>query len=219
MSISTCALREEGDDWPGRSAGRPDNFYPRPPRGGRPKEQVIGDVSFEFLSTPSARRATPYRPSERGSNEFLSTPSARRATPRLRQQPLHLLISIHALREEGDSASVVAALDTLEFLSTPSARRATTARAPTLPPTPNFYPRPPRGGRHLLRLSFADCGTISIHALREEGDLPVGALSRAHSQFLSTPSARRATRLHSLRAEGARFLSTPSARRATPSRT
>ena len=35
------------------------HFYPRPPRGGRPKEQVIGDVSFEFLSTPSARRATP----------------------------------------------------------------------------------------------------------------------------------------------------------------
>ena len=124
----------------------------------------------------------------------------------------------------------------------------------------NFYPRPPRGGRpHLLVLLGSDV-LISIHALREEGDLnrgvsldqldisihalreegdPVqGAWSQRHGQFLSTPSARRAT----VRSSGAkvflcyfyprpprggrpawksacfpaqRFLSTPSARRAT----
>ena len=34
--------------------------------------------------------------------EFLSTPSARRATPAVRKQALWFLISIHALREEGD---------------------------------------------------------------------------------------------------------------------
>ena len=33
-----------------------------------------------------------------------------------------------------------------------------------------FYPRPPRGGRPLVR-DFCYCGQIiSIHALREEGD-------------------------------------------------
>ena len=34
-------------------------------------------------------------------------------------------ISIHALREEGDGAELLAALRANEFLSTPSARRAT----------------------------------------------------------------------------------------------
>ena len=57
------------------------NFYPRPPRGGR-LQRVINCIQlFQFLSTPSARRATD------GSSgfsvlwgQFLSTPSARRAT-------------------------------------------------------------------------------------------------------------------------------------------
>ncbi len=34
---------------------------------------------------------------------------------------------------------------------------------------------------------------ISIHALREEGDIPVALVLGADSVFLSTPSARRAT--------------------------
>ena len=36
---------------------------------------------------------------------------------------------------------------------------------------------------------------ISIHALREEGDLPVSTICTASCKFLSTPSARRATSL------------------------
>ena len=58
--------------------------------------------------------------------------------------------------------------------------------------------------------------SISIHALREEGDHLRCRLSLATSSFLSTPSARRAT----LPTGGDTvisilFLSTPSARRAT----
>ena len=34
-------------------------FYPRPPRGGRPRIACAWPTSFIFLSTPSARRATP----------------------------------------------------------------------------------------------------------------------------------------------------------------
>ena len=80
---------------------------------------------------------------------------------------------------------------------------------------------------------------ISIHALREEGDLTSLWMDAGSSLFLSTPSARRATfpfcghlpifviSIHALREEGdlridvadglahLRFLSTPSARRAT----
>ena len=79
---------------------------------------------------------------------------------------------------------------------------------------------------------------ISIHALREEGDAAGQLAIPPDILFLSTPSARRATRtaigyrlkgiisIHALREEGdrsssspfsrmAKFLSTPSARRAT----
>ena len=56
----------------------------------------------EFLSTPSARRATPGDTTNSIKLRFLSTPSARRAT--LSASPLagSVYISIHALREEGD---------------------------------------------------------------------------------------------------------------------
>ena len=56
-------------------------------------------------------------------------------------------ISIHALREEGDSLRGHAKWEKPEFLSTPSARRATR-----------------QGSRRIHRAG------ISIHALREEGD-------------------------------------------------
>ena len=79
----------------------------------------------------------------------------------------------------------------------------------------DFYPRPPRGGRHTnvdifaktspflstpsaRRATAADSPeaglpTISIHALREEGDLQTHTQKQVSNTFLSTPSARRAT--------------------------
>ena len=102
-------------------------------------------------------------------------------------------ISIHALREEGDAPILQG------FLC-----------------GGNFYPRPPRGGRpgetatlapakrisiHALReegdsvskRGYRVTRSISIHALREEGDLLVAMIVYHPTQFLSTPSARRAT--------------------------
>ena len=101
--ISIHALREEGDNVTTLN-------YPR---------------IIEFLSTPSARRAT----SDAGESgvalgEFLSTPSARRATRLLGFRIVLFLISIHALREEGDQSRPI-----------------------RLSGCPYFYPRPPRGGR------------------------------------------------------------------------
>ena len=147
---------------------------------------------------------------------FLSTPSARRATAWSFATRSPTIISIHALREEGDIPASVS--------------REGHAY---------FYPRPPRGGRrprlrcqnqtraisiHALReegdlaLVVADAGDvpISIHALREEGDVILMYLLTITSVFLSTPSARRATFVPSrLLWEHFEFLSTPSARRAT----
>ena len=57
------------------------------------------------------------------------------------------MISIHALREEGDTFDRFQVTPENQFLSTPSARRATLAGCQ----------------EHMGR-------TISIHALREEGD-------------------------------------------------
>ena len=64
------------------------------------------------------------------------------------------------------------------------------------------------------------CGDthISIHALREEGDLRATEVTHNTNEFLSTPSARRATVSDVLELKTAQlFLSTPSARRATSS--
>ena len=129
---------------------------------------------------------------------------------------LFLEISIHALREEGDREE----------------------KGPEVM-VDDFYPRPPRGGRHLAELQNIMMRAISIHALREEGD-------EAHC---GSAKLLQAISIHALREEGdytsvttsptlanfyprpprggrliisipstrllLRFLSTPSARRAT----
>ena len=104
------------------------------------------------------------------SAKFLSTPSARRATPSNSGRIPDSLISIHALREEGD----------------------------------------------IVAVHHAQRDPISIHALREEGDAkPLWEIT-GNGQFLSTPSARRATwTFTTLSLQIWEFLSTPSARRAT----
>ena len=145
--ISIHALREEGDlPWQG-PVSCPCYFYPRPPRGGRPAQLFqIFDVR-EFLSTPSARRATRRYAAACGGAE----------------------ISIHALREEGDCIKPgqpphqqdfyprpprggrrggdIIEPGAFTFLSTPSARRATLCARVCNLFKRNFYPRPPRGGR------------------------------------------------------------------------
>ena len=100
--ISIHALREEGDGPVPQGGPHHANFYPRPPRGGRLSVIRIGDIQFQFLSTPSARRATDALALNTVSSKFLSTPSARRATLPYNTSYQIGFISIHALREEGD---------------------------------------------------------------------------------------------------------------------
>ena len=66
-----------------------------------------GEVrSIEFLSTPSGWRATKSALDSLGQLEqFLSTPSGWRATQAAQRPEALLLISIHALRVEGDVAA------------------------------------------------------------------------------------------------------------------
>ena len=58
LIISIHALREEGDGGLHERASPADHFYPRPPRGGRRCSGAPPFTLSEFLSTPSARRAT-----------------------------------------------------------------------------------------------------------------------------------------------------------------
>ena len=162
-----------------------------------------------FLSTPSARRATPGGTSRRSTVtdfyprplrggrpdnvggaevvvEFLSTPSARRATGRQDHRRPPDQISIHALCEEGDGPSLTR--HTKPFY---------------------FYPRPLRGGRlfelgarkvpmaflstpsarratHLFR-GQQPAEDISIHALCEEGDPRQTKERREHNDFYPRP--------------------------------
>ena len=106
-------------------------------------------------------------------------------------------ISIHALREEGDT-DILTKFFELKY----------------------FYPRPPRGGRLAWSIGFQVSRTflstpsarratrasdrrcaaffkISIHALREEGDKRACVSAQCSCVFLSTPSARRATAIMS----------------------
>ena len=80
-----------------------------------------------------------------------------------------------------------------KFLSTPSARRATIRGFCAAVAAKYFYPRPPRGGRPVFGVRLMILMVISIHALREEGDVDVIDLVDLALGFLSTPSARRAT--------------------------
>ena len=84
------------------------------------------------------------------------------------------------------------------FLSTPSARRATEPVPPRIHGGGYFYPRPPRGGRLGQAVHGSAQAAISIHALREEGDSDRPFTAPPKQQFLSTPSARRATNLNAV---------------------
>ena len=96
---------------------------------------------------------------------FLSTPSARRAT-------------LDGLQPKAFIA---------EFLSTPSARRATVPLIDGADTLRDFYPRPPRGGRRPLGRYIAPAIVISIHALREEGDLRIPACGSGCRYFYPRP--------------------------------
>ena len=169
--ISTHALREEGDAVQGDAAAytgtflptpsarratpcaaarglTASNFYPRPPRGGRPALAHKITNRLQFLPTPSARRATC----------AVRHHYADRAA-----------ISTHALREEGDPPQCFAPADHPAFLPTPSARRATRLLRMKLTGF-LFLPTPSARRATAIGVCLIVDVLISTHALREEGD-------------------------------------------------
>ena len=146
-------------------------------------------------------------------NFYPRPPRGGRLLP-LHQRDVGAVISIHALREEGDrsgSLYLTASRISIHALREEGDRSSwSTANSLVY-----FYPRPPRGGRLVCAVADLQGFVISIHALREEGDQSVGYQLYNRGQFLSTPSARRATEetdatalakkaisIHALREEG-----------------
>ena len=156
--ISIHALREEGDK--ASNLGIPAHY-----------------ISIHALREEGDRSiCSSWMTSER----FLSTPSARRATIPVVSPVLFKDISIHALREEGDllcgsrcgvlSISIHALREEGDFYF----------GGDSYEQEPDFYPRPPRGGRPDESATEELIRAISIHALREEGDKVLGKYRTKH---------------------------------------
>ena len=170
----------------------PENFYPRPPRGGRPylweRNEKGEKISIHALREEGDDE---HNGNFEEAKEFLSTPSARRATAEVVEAPegkeyfyprpprggrlydgyfclSRRKISIHALREEGDAIWVLSRL--VSRISIHALREEGDSQQ-------KFNRRSMYISIHALReegdadnAPVADCASISIHALREEGD-------------------------------------------------
>ena len=101
--ISIHALRVEGDSRHPLWVAVLDNFYPRPPGGGRHLRGGGWLPEIKFLSTPSGWRATGRQVVGLGTKTYFypRPPGGGRPIP-FRCAPRHQRISIHALRVEGD---------------------------------------------------------------------------------------------------------------------
>ena len=184
------------------------DFYPRPPRGGRPLCAATSRPAGYFYPRPPRGGRRSGSRCSRFSHRFLSTPSARRATHCWAKIVLNHVISIHALREEGDAGTVAKTLGVVDFYprpprgGRPRSRDGTTTACDFYPRPPRggrpmcamstltvlyFYPRPPRGGRRqAVRHPCYDL-RISIHALREEGDRAFRVCLRTDRYFYPRP--------------------------------
>ena len=189
-----------------------------------------------FLSTPSVRRTTAYFDTIITGGVFLSTPSVRRTTQGAVFAFGEIVYFYPRPPCGGRQARPpVRPASAVDFYPRPPCGGRHFSRI-SRGSRSNFYPRPPCGGRPFNSSTLArqysflstpsvrratslsnysdSAFTISIHALRAEGDSIASASSLTSLIFLSTPSVRRATpgrgrlfdlvhiSIHALRAEG-----------------
>ena len=108
---------------------------------------ILSDIAVISIHALREEGDSDFRSGFQREHQFLSTPSARRATGHGGGVVALRMISIHALREEGDMRVPNVFVELAKFLSTPSARRATVMGQGSTTLAGYFYPRPPRGGR------------------------------------------------------------------------
>ena len=195
LDISIHALRGEGDKLPWNAC----------------------PVVCEFQSTPSVGRATTaYRRLQSAQSPFQSTPSVGRATPAGYHNGSGTVISIHALRGEGDCCHGVV-IGTARTISIHALRgEGDIDNGINTPFNEHFNPRPPWGGRHIgnrhLLISIRFQSTPSVGRATSSpttdqlpcryfnprppwgGRLVAANANQTILKFQSTPSVGRATR-------------------------
>ena len=125
------------------------DFYPRPPGGGRQREDKIVRLAQQ-ISIHALRVEGDYCPE---------------CAPLMAQK-----ISIHALRVEGDSSALSIRAEDLRISIHALRVEGDKVIGSAVLSTLNFYPRPPGGGRPRRGRGEREQTRISIHALRVEGD-------------------------------------------------
>ena len=192
FGISIHALREEGDRRKAPHHSQDRYFYPRPPRGGRRCGKEVF-TNIRAISIHALREEGDPQRHRILHTSFISIHALREEGD---LQPPggcpQLDISIHALREEGDPLLLPLGAVVQQISIHALREEGDLLRGCSFASAGHFYPRPPRGGRRVAQ----------VNAL-------------AHTGFLSTPSARRATTGWVTLPASTGFLSTPSARRAT----
>ena len=170
------------------------HFYPRPPGGGRP--EALNPTSFPSIyfypRPPGGGRLRNQRSHQCKRRDFYPRPPGGGRPMKSTKRGGRRMISIHALRVEGDGSTAL-----------PISKKL------------YFYPRPPGGGRRapffalcsICRFLSTPSGwrattpksrcssslrKISIHALRVEGDLGT-AMEKVNIKAIS---------IHALRVEG-----------------
>ena len=145
--ISIHALRGEGDVQLGKLLKRLADFNPRPPWGGRHLERYSVLRGHHFNPRP------PWGGRQSDVGEL----------------PGDIIISIHALRGEGDTSTDSKDSNTNQFQSTPSVGRAT-GHLHIRPLYRSISIHALRGEGDAGFLCHSSRKAISIHALRGEGD-------------------------------------------------
>ena len=191
------------------------HFNPRPPRGGRPLgPRGLGrDLD---ISIHAPRAGGDLRPQRRAARVHHFNPRP----PRGGRRPFADLvpikrydISIHAPRAGGDV--VLADVGGGHDISIHAPRAGGDRGPPSCASgSPNFNPRPPRGGRPARKEGASRRG-ISIHAPRAGGDcrVPTGLVGELIS--IHAPRAGGDSAPVGIRTSAATFQSTPPARGAT----
>ena len=147
--ISIHALRGEGDNSGRLFIAGAQDFYPRPPWGGRP-----GGIDGGYFPGSISIHAL------RGEGDYWRLGTSWRRAPNFYPRPPwggRPGVKIHRPVTPG-------------FLSTPSVGRATGLYSQRPIHDFYFYPRPPWGGRRAAVGAELGGREISIHALRGEGD-------------------------------------------------
>ena len=147
--ISIHALREEGDFQKTKGAAQSWDFYPRPPRGGRPIDCFLAKLLRRNFYPRPPRGGRPVMRINNSVRVKISIHALREEgdPPAAGSGGPDRWISIHALREEGDTDWGLRENTKSHFYPRPP-RGGRPAGCPQWTHfKKHFYPRPPRGGR------------------------------------------------------------------------